>query len=180
MWEKSHKKREKERVLKMTKKSRKIGHYSETTGPNKLKFCLVLGFRQGIGSSRKKWFSSRSRSQGKNWLRSPITSWNLAKSDLSSRSRSHSWQIIICFKSTVQVINFDISQTISGILNTFGCSILFTNKVTKASPEIPSSKANVLVKIVAFLLVEGGQHELERELKDFVHFEMWLSSHFRS
>ena len=45
MWEKSHKKREKERVLKMTKKSRKIGNYSETTGPNELKFCLVLGFR---------------------------------------------------------------------------------------------------------------------------------------
>ena len=37
------KKREKERVLKMTKKSRKIGHYSETTGPNELKFYLVLG-----------------------------------------------------------------------------------------------------------------------------------------
>ena len=45
MWGKSHKKKEKERVLKMTKKSRKIGHYSETTGPNELKFCLVLGFR---------------------------------------------------------------------------------------------------------------------------------------
>jgi len=42
MWEKSHKKREKERVLKMTKKSRKIGHYSETTGQNELKFRLVF------------------------------------------------------------------------------------------------------------------------------------------
>ena len=45
MWGKSQKKREKERVLKMTKKSRKIGHYSETTGPNELKFGLVLDFR---------------------------------------------------------------------------------------------------------------------------------------
>ena len=45
MWGKSQKKREKERVLKMTKKSRKIDHYSENTGPNELKFCLVLGFR---------------------------------------------------------------------------------------------------------------------------------------
>ena len=45
MWEKSQKKREKERVLKMTKKSRKIDHYSENTGPNELKFRLVLGFR---------------------------------------------------------------------------------------------------------------------------------------
>ncbi len=45
MWGKSQKKREKERVLKMTKKSRKIDHYSENTSPNELKFRLVLGFR---------------------------------------------------------------------------------------------------------------------------------------
>ena len=44
MWEKLQKKTEKEGVLKMTKKSRKIGHYSETTGPNELKFRLVLDF----------------------------------------------------------------------------------------------------------------------------------------
>ena len=43
MWGKSQKKREKERVLKMTKKSRKIGHHSETTRPNELKLGLVLG-----------------------------------------------------------------------------------------------------------------------------------------
>ena len=42
VWKKSQKKIETERVLKMTKKSRKIGHYSETTGPNELIFCLVL------------------------------------------------------------------------------------------------------------------------------------------
>ena len=30
--------------------------------------------------------------------------------------------------------------------------------------EMPSSNANFLVKMVAFLLVEGGQYELEREL----------------
>ena len=47
------------------------------------------------------------------------------KSDLSSRSRSRSWHIIICFKSRVEVTNFDISQNISGMLNTFGCSKLF-------------------------------------------------------
>ena len=29
---------------------------------------------------------------------------------------------------------------------------------------MPSSNANFLVKMVAFLLVEGGQYELEREL----------------
>ena len=44
MWGKSQEKREKERVLKMTKKSRKIGHCcSETTGPNELKLGWVLG-----------------------------------------------------------------------------------------------------------------------------------------
>ena len=47
------------------------------------------------------------------------------KSDLSSRSRSRSWHIIICFNSRVEVTNFDISQNISGMLNTFGCSKLF-------------------------------------------------------
>ena len=36
--------------------------------------------------------------------------------------------------------------------------------INKVSPEMPSSNANFLVIIVAFLLVEGGQYELEREL----------------
>ena len=47
------------------------------------------------------------------------------KSDLSSHSRSRSWHKIICFKGRVEVTNFDISQNISGMLNTFGCSKLF-------------------------------------------------------
>ena len=47
------------------------------------------------------------------------------KSDLSSRSRSRSWNKITCFKSRVEVTNFDICQNISGMLNTFGCNILF-------------------------------------------------------
>ena len=41
---KNVKKREKEEVLKMIKKSRKNSHYSKTTGPNQLKFCLAIGF----------------------------------------------------------------------------------------------------------------------------------------
>ena len=57
------------------------------------------------------------------------------KSDLSSRSRSRSWHIIICFKSRVEVTNFDISQNISGMLNTFDCSKMCFIK--KVSPEMP-------------------------------------------
>ena len=45
MWKKSPKKREKEIDLKMTKKSRKIGYYSETSGPNELKLELKFGIR---------------------------------------------------------------------------------------------------------------------------------------
>ena len=41
----SHKK---EKVLKMTKKSRKIGHYSETTGPIGLKFFVKVDFGHGV------------------------------------------------------------------------------------------------------------------------------------
>ena len=50
------------------------------------------------------------------------------KSDLSSRSHSRSWHIIICFKSRVEVTKFDISQNISGILTTFGCTYCFINR----------------------------------------------------
>ena len=46
--EKITKKREKERVLKMTKKSRKIGHYSETTGPIGLNFFVKVDFGRGV------------------------------------------------------------------------------------------------------------------------------------
>ena len=50
------------------------------------------------------------------------------KSDLSSRSHSRSWHIIICFKSRIEVTKFDISQNISGILTTFGCTYCFINR----------------------------------------------------
>ena len=55
MWGKSQKKREKERVLKMTKNSRKIDHYSENTGTNELEFRLVLGFRHRMPHKISTW-----------------------------------------------------------------------------------------------------------------------------
>ena len=84
------------------------------------------------------------------------------KSDLSSRSCS--WHIIICFKIKVEVTKFDISLNISGILTTFGCIYCFINRGNTTPSEMPSTNANFLVKMVAFLLVDGGQHELEHEL----------------
>ena len=36
----------------MAKKSRKIGHYSETTGPTRLEFCVRADFGQPVAHTK--------------------------------------------------------------------------------------------------------------------------------